>query len=335
MRRRRNKSFFQLVALLVIISFSFVQPAWARGRRGGNSSGDLAMAAVGGAALPLGAVVGAGIAGGGFAGPAYQAALSSSTFGMAAGSIARAGLTLEGVDPTTTRWVSAGVSGLASGFSTVSSANLTGSAITTEIGKSMVSSMVSSEVGYQLNEAGVPLGGAIGSIAGSFAGGFTQGVLSGKGFSGSLSKGAGYAIGKNNDGYTGSNIGYAVASNLVSDAIVGMVDERSLARPYAGYVGGLGGRLAGHFAGTTMSGELNFLSPDYGKQARFGYVRELTSSQIQMEPKAFESYRLQAESKDHYFKATEEGGYLEFESYPELYRRGLDGRSLRLLQQSQ
>lgn len=327
MRRRGNGGFLRLIALIAIISISFVQPALARGRRGGNSGGDLAMAALGGAALPLGAVVGAGIAGGGFVGPAYEAALSSSTFGMAAGGIASAGLTAGGVDPHTSNLISAGVSGLAGGLAFINSAELTSrAAITAQLGKSLTSSMVGAEVGYQLNKAGVPLAGAIGSVAGSFAGGFTQGALSGKDFSGGLAQGAAYAIGKN-----GSNIGYAVASNLVSDAIVGMVDERSLARPYAGYVGGLGGRLTGHFADAAISRELSILSPDYGKQAKFGYVpAEQTFAGMQIDI----DYRKKQEQKGHDF-FYKNGELREYESYPELYKRGIDGRDIHLQQQFQ
>jgi len=185
----KNRSFFKIVALLVIISFSFVQPAWARGRRGGNSGGDLAIAAIGGAAIAAGPVLGAYIAGGEVGNAAYQASLASSTSSLAVGNIASAGLTAGGVDPHTTRLISAGAGGFAGGISSVNSINdgltqqglasLTSSQASGKIWGSVANSMVSSEVGYQLSQSDMPLSGAVGSLAGSFAGGFVEGAIGG------------------------------------------------------------------------------------------------------------------------------------------------------------
>jgi len=195
MKWLRKGGFLGLIALLVIVSFVVMPPAYARGRRGGNSSGDLAVAFAGGAAMAAGPSLSAGLSGAATGSALYNATALSSAYGSLAGNLTAAGMTLGGANPDTTRWVSAGVSGLASGISysnsmdaglqagTIQASNgmttLTDSARTGIIAGRVAGGIAGAELGHSLNESGVAMGGTIGSLGGPFVGGFTEGTIAG------------------------------------------------------------------------------------------------------------------------------------------------------------
>ncbi|TRZ51249.1 MAG: hypothetical protein D4S01_05170, partial [Dehalococcoidia bacterium] len=156
----RKHRWLKIIAAALILAFIPAQSSWAgRGRRGGNSSGDIIVAAIGGAATPL---------------SCYFFGANPTTLLVTSGT--RFALVKAGCDPQTTMLVTAAVGGM------------TGSALSGEklfsdvMLKQIVKRIVAAEVTYELSrsEGSRWYAGMVGSMAGYMTGMGIEGAYGNK-----------------------------------------------------------------------------------------------------------------------------------------------------------
>ena len=214
----RESKCLKVIAIAVLLSFLPTQSSWAgRGRRGGNTSGDLIVSAIGGASGPLTAVV--------FNVNPYVMLITSGT---------RYALIEAGCDPQTTMLVTAAVS--AGADSRFAGEGLLSDAMI----KAVVKRIVAAEVTYELSrsEGDRWYAGMVGSLAG---------YATGMGIEGAYG---------NEDGFNAymEQLPESAARILVSGGISSLIrykllpsllGERSMALQFYGHdVASLGGNLA-------------------------------------------------------------------------------------------
>ncbi|MBL7084758.1 MAG: hypothetical protein ISS43_01435 [Candidatus Omnitrophica bacterium] len=221
----RQSKCLKITAILIILTFVPAQTSWAgRGRRGGNSTGALVIAAIGGAAMPLTAYIGATLYG---PNTAYLLLI-----GTAAGTV----LSKAGVDPRVNAIVTAAITGLAGqGLGALSGATVNAGTII----QSVVTRIVMAEVSYELSKAG------LGPLAGLAASG--AGMLMGVGFD--VAAGVDVTSGSYQQAFMGN-----LVKMLVREGVMGLVrlgvqaaaGDNNLALQYGSNITSLAGTATGY-----------------------------------------------------------------------------------------
>ena len=247
----RQSKCLKVIAILVILTFVPVQTSWAgRGRRGGNATGALIIAAIGGAAMPLTIAIAGGNA-------AYLALA-----GSAVGTV----LAKAGVDPRVNALVTAAVQGILGGG--LASIGQSADIVTRTIIIQVVKRVVMAEVSYELNRAGL---GPLAGLAAAGAGIAVDGVVAGLGGEASWN-----SFIKGSTAAKQPSLGARIVSTLVVEGISGLIQaglqaaagDNQLAMRYGGNISNLGGSLAGAYIGGPL-GEAIFPGADTGQSTTY------------------------------------------------------------------
>lgn len=222
---RKNK-WLKAIAIALVLAFLPAQTSFARGRRGGNSSGDIILAALGGAAVPVSAYI-----------------FNANPYVMVITSAVRYGMIEAGADPQTTMLVTAGVGGVASGYFNPG-ANMADTMV-----KSVVKRIVAAEVTYELaqHEGTRPFAGLGGALAGHLTGaGIEKAYGNIEGYRGANGK---YVAGYNDymtaESFARMFISGGVSSLIRYELLPALFGDDSMAlRLYGHELASLGGSLA-------------------------------------------------------------------------------------------